>query len=175
LDSSYVDKSAKSVAFRALVTQPTITDETLLGITNFWGAHAEYINPQTTTYEEMVNSGKIYDISNNQLVNQISDYYKTMSRMEDITNKEGNQYHSVWNSRDLINFWYLKNLINDRPRLRKVGQQLLDKDGPYFKHLINIIGWGNGMTNRNINRIKTLRDLNASLQKSIHSYLNNQL
>ena len=175
LDSSYVEKREQSVAFRALVNQPTITDEMLLAITNFWGAHAEYINPQTTTYEEMVNSGKIYDISNNELVNQISEYYKTVSRMEDVTNKEGNQYHTVWNSGDIINFWYLKNLINDPPRLRKVGQQLLDRDGAYFKHLINIVGWGHGMTNRNINRIKTLRDLNASLQKSIQSYLNNQL
>lgn len=171
LDSSYVDKRDKNVAFRALITQPTITDEDLKAMTNFWGAHAEYINPQTTTYEEMVNSGKMYDISNDQLVNQISDYYKTMSRIEDVTNKEGNQYHVVWNGSDLINFWYLKNLQNDLPRLRKVGHQLLDKDGEYFKHLINIAGWGNGMSIRNINRIKTLDDLNASLQKNINSYL----
>lgn len=172
LDSSYIEKRNKNVAFRALITQEKITDEDLREIANFWGANAEYINPQTTTYEEMVNSGKIYDISNNQLVNQISEYYKTMSRIEDITNKEGNQYHVVWNGTDLINFWYLKNLTNDLPRLRKIGRQLLDRDGPYFKHLINIVGWGNGMTIRNINRIKTLRDLNIGLQENIHSYLN---
>lgn len=171
LDSSYQEKKKRNITFRNLISEPNPSDETFFAIANFWGAHAEYVNPQTTTYEEMVNSGKIYDISNNPLVNQISDYYKTVSRIEDVTNKEGNQYHVVWNGSDLINFWYMKNLTNDLPRLRKTGKILLDKDGPYFKHLINIAGWGNGMTIRNLNRIKELRDLNTSLQKNIKSYL----
>ena len=171
LDSVYQDKLQKNIHFRKLIRKTSFTDDDLMEVINFWGANARDINPRLTTYEEMVNSGKIYDLTNESLVNQICEYYRKMARYESTTNKEDNEYAVVWNGRDLINFWHMKNVREDKSRARKLGDELLNKDGEDYKHLTNIVGWGIAMTGRNKNRINELSDLNSDLRKNINSYL----
>lgn len=42
----------------------------------FSGAEIQDISNRRTTYNEMVNSGKIYNLSNENLVEQVIEYYR---------------------------------------------------------------------------------------------------
>ncbi len=171
LDSIYSVMYKNNKDFSQLIRKSTLNDDDYNAIINFWGANPHEMSCRTSTYEEMVNTGKIYLISNVELVTQIIDYYKLLSQFQTKISKEGNQYGHVWNGPELINFWHMKNKADDKQKIMDLADLLLDQDGEPIKHLYNIVGWGTSLTRRNINRINILDSLNINLSKEVNFYL----
>ena len=136
LDSLYQGELAINKEFNSLIKQTSFSDHELLLISQFWGVTVREINPRLMTYEEMVNSGKIYTLTNNSLVNEIIEYYRILKDVELDTSEERGDHYASWRSRDFIEFWHMKNVARDLDEMKKIAEVLLiNKNGDDYKHL----------------------------------------
>ena len=172
LDSSYQATLKKNQDFETLIKKNTYSEDELSNVLSFFGARAYEINPRWTTYEEMLNSGKIYTLSDELLVNQIIEYYRGLKQAEiDISTGDAD-YARYWGGPELIEFWHLKNIKENDIEVKRLNKDLLSKkDQDDYKHLLNAVRWGQVMTKFNIRRINNLMERNSELRKNINAFL----
>ena len=159
--------------FSILIKKTSFSDSELLKISQFDGVSAREINPRLTTYEEMINTGRIYNLSNESLVNEIIEYYRKLKDVETDTSEDGDGYSAYWNSRDFIEFWHMKNVTGDLDEMKKIAEVLLiDKSGDDYKHLLNVVVRGQDIGIRLVRRNEDLKGKNVNLRKNITVFLN---
>ena len=173
LDSFFKQELEMNKEFNSLIKKISFSESELLTISQFWNVAVREINPRLTTYEEMVNSGKIYTISNESLVSEIIEYYRKLKDVELDASNDGDEYSAYWNSRDFIEFWHMKNVTGDLDEMKKIAEVLLiDKSGDDYKHLLNAVVLGQDIGTRLVRRNENLKGKNVNLRKNITTFLN---
>ena len=76
IDSYYQNHLDYWIGIKNLFGQEQHDNDDVLIMTELYNVELKVINPQTTAYDEMLNSGKIYNISNKDLIEEIVDYYQ---------------------------------------------------------------------------------------------------
>jgi hypothetical protein len=61
---------------KEIIYKKSLSDNEIKEVMSFYGAIIKDIKPRKTTYEEMLNSGRIYTLSNEKLVDRIIEYYQ---------------------------------------------------------------------------------------------------
>lgn len=172
LQSIYQLELERNKDFSILIKKTSFSESELLKISQFDGVSAREINPRLTTYEEMINTGRIYNLSSESLVNEIIEYYRKLKDVETDTSEDGNGYSAYWNSRDFIEFWHMKNVNGDLDEMKKIAEGLLkDKNGDNYKHLLNAIVRGQDIGIRLVRRNEDLKGKNINLRKNITTFL----
>lgn len=173
LQSIYQLELERNKDFSILIKKTSFSDSALLKISQFDGVSAREINPRLTTYEEMINTGRIYNLSNESLVNEIIEYYRKLKDVETDISEDGDGYSAYWNSRDFIEFWHMKNVNGNLDEMKKIAEVLLiDKSGDDYKHLLNMVVRGQDIGIRLVRRNEDLEGKNINLRKKITTFLN---
>ena len=73
----------------------------------YQGANLRDINPRTSTYDEMINSGKLYSLSNSSLTDLCIDYYELLERNTYETRQSRNEYRSIRSGPQMTEYWLL--------------------------------------------------------------------
>lgn len=73
------------------------------------------LEPNTTTYDEMLNTGRLYSLSNDTLRSKIIKYYRQVQKWGKYAEKTNDQIGNAMNRAGLNDYWILESRIrNDR-------------------------------------------------------------
>lgn len=175
LDSIYQGASEDNNAFMELIKKTSLSGKDLLMLRSYVPMSPREINPRFATYEEMLNSGKIYELSDEALANGIMEYYRHLRDAEQDVSDYSHQFFDFWNSPNLINFWHIKNIDDDPEKIQDLVEALLmDKNKDDYKYLLNAITKGQRLISRNLRIAGRLEKLNLELSESIRDFLHEE-
>ncbi len=89
--------------------------------------HFYSLNPHTSTYDEMVNTGRLYSTSNKALREKILGYYTFLSRMNDYFDNGTERVKKYMDSKDMADYWLIKRKLNHNLPIQKNEYSWLDK------------------------------------------------
>ena len=171
IDSIYQNQINVWIERKNLFRQQLLSDDDILNIFQIYGVHLRVINPQRTAFDEMLNSGKIYNISNESLVEQIIDYYQETDERKSQILLWKSELNDLINGLHMTDYW---NLILDENASIKQKRELLllsDQKTQIFQVLKRISGWGVEALRRDTDIIAELLYHNIKLSDKIQSYL----
>ena len=156
-------KNAKEIIFKK-----SISDEEIKEVMFFNGAIHKDLNPRTSTYNEMLNSGRIYNLSNQKLVDHIISYYQFLD--ESIyQNKQGrSEFRILIYGPDFTDFWFWKSEKEPFPYAKDFFN---NNDSPAYRKLKQSSGWSLSINNRLMNNNKELLKINKMLVDFINQEL----
>ena len=164
-DSDYLENS------RDIIFKQSLSDNEIRKVMTFSGVIHRDLNPRTTTYNEMVNSGRIYSLSNDSLVNSIIEYYQFLD--ESIyQNKESRQeFRRLFYGSDFTDFWFWRAEEDPFPFAKVFFS---NTDSPSYRILKQSSGWSVAINNGLLNNNKELLLMNNKLIESIELELSNK-
>tara|TARA_R110002074_G_scaffold61918_27_gene149376 strand:+ start:483 stop:1229 length:747 start_codon:yes stop_codon:yes gene_type:complete len=148
-----------------IIKKSLLSDNEIKEVMYYGGAEHRDLNPRKTTYNEMLNSGRIYNLSNNSLVNRILEYYQYLE--ESIyQHREGRkEFRALFYGPDFTDFWFWKT-ENDRfPFAKKFFS---DRDSPAYRKLKQSAGWSISINNYLLTNNKELLEMNKTLIEQIN-------
>ena len=171
IDSFYQNHLEYWIGIKKLFAKEQHDNDDVLIMTEFYNVDLKVINPQTTAYDEMLNSGKIYNISNNDLIEEIIDYYQeTDDRVSQILIWK-NELFSLMNGLHMTDYW---NIIIDENESLKEKREILFQNGKktqIFNVLKRVSGWSTAAVKRDKGIMLALLDHNKALSDQIQLYL----
>ncbi len=138
-----------------------------------YGADIEDLNPRTTTYDEMINSGKLYNLSNKNLVDLFVNYYEmhennTYERRQDRT-----EFRNLHYAPEMNDYWLLYHNIrqNNKNVPELIESFVKNKNSLAYKTLKTNSAYGCDVINRAISDIKKIKEANRNLKSKLESEL----
>lgn len=128
---------------------------------DFFGAEIQEINHRRTIYDEMINSGKVYNLSNEGLVEQI---------IEDRTyqNRENRRvFRNFFFSHEFTEMFFWKSEPDIQQKIKYVTQLFEDSDSKIVKKMRQAANWSSSLITRTNNQDKELISKNRELSKSV--------
>ena len=156
---------------RTLYENSQFTNEDILKMMQLSVVDLVEIIPQRTAYDEMLNSGNIYRISNNKLVEDIISYYQKLNRGANDINEAKAYITPLMNGLHMTDYWLLKLDKVENIEEKKV---LLFQNGTKtqtFKVLKRMSRWGILEINRQRARNLDFLEDNKDLADAIQTYL----
>ncbi|PKA81977.1 hypothetical protein ATE92_0100 [Ulvibacter sp. MAR_2010_11] len=145
---------------KIIIFKKSLSDNEIKEVMNYYGAYIRDINPRKTTYEEMLNSGRIYALSNEKLVDDIIEYYQFLDKSIYQNQESRREFRAVFYGPGLTDFWFWK--VDEEPfDYAKVF--FSDTDSPAYRVLKQSAGWSAStnkqMLENNKELLKTSNDL----------------
>ena len=132
----------------------------------YGGAHIQEINPRTTTYDEIVNSGRLYKFSDQMLVDKIIDYYRLIEYQTYQNRQTRNEYRNIAYGPALTDYWFW---VAHPEREKYAIEFFSNKDTTAYKSLIQTAAWGVEIIESRIKANKELLTLNRDIIELIQS------
>lgn len=141
------------------------------------GAAIQDINPRRTTFDEMINSGKLYNLSSNSLTNLCIDYYKLFENNIYSLRQNRIEYRKVLYSPQMSDFWLLYLELEELRELKEINLKELDllkafvenKHSTAFKTLKQSTYWGVILIQKNFERLQNIKSMNRKLKDIVQS------
>jgi len=130
------------------------------------GARFYDINPRATTFDEMINSGKLYTLSNSELTDLCIDYYELIDKYSNNLLQIRKEYRALFYGPEMTDYWLIY-LEETKDKDDYIDAFVANKESTAYKTLKQGTGWGELImqeTDREINKIK---ELNRSLYNLI--------
>ena len=140
----------------------------------YFGVTLYDFNPRQTTYDEMINSGKIYNLSNKTLVESIINYYEEIEGLIYETRQSRNEFKAVFYGPHLNDFWLTHN-YSDSKHKEQVFNFYNNTDTKEYKILKQVSVWSVGLGQDFKSKIVHLYDSNRLLFEKIESEINSEL
>lgn len=153
---------------KEIIYKENLSDEEIKKVMNFPGAIHSDLNPRRTTYDEMVNSGRLYNLSSDSLVNAVIEYYQILDESIYENRESRKEFRSLFYGPDFTDFWFWK-AYEDSFRYAKVF--FSDTDSPAYRKLKQSAGWSIAINNGLLQNNKLLLKMNESLIFSINKEL----
>lgn len=105
-------------AFAILDSQPSLEKKLLLfdiGVLSFYS-----LNPHATTYQEMLNTGKLYAFSQEGVRNKIINYYNDLNREEEYMDDTNERVKNYMDQAVMNDYWLLKRKLHNNLVINKV-------------------------------------------------------
>lgn len=140
------------------------------------GAGLQDVNPRKTTFDEMINSGKLYNLSNGSLTNLCIDYYEMFENNTYSVRQNRIEYRRVLYGPQMSDFWLLyleiRELKDANTNSSKLVKTFLaNKDSDAFKTLKQTTYWGVILIEINIKRLLDIKTKNRELYTMLSSQL----
>jgi hypothetical protein len=148
-----------------IIKTSLLSDNEIKEVMSYGGAVHKDLNPRKTTYNEMLNSGRIYNLSNDSLVNSILEYYQYLD--ESIyQHREGRkEFRALFFGPDFTDFWFWKTEDDRFPFAKKFFS---DRDSPAYRKLKQSAGWSIAINNNLLTNNKQLLEMNENLIEQIN-------
>ncbi|WP_139316598.1 DUF6090 family protein [Algoriphagus marinus] len=106
IDYQYKKDLLKISYFRKLYWKEQLSMAEALDLKNFFGFVNRDVNPNRITYDEMINTGKLYYLSNQNLVNKIIDYYELIDGHIYLSRQDRIEFRAnFFDVSDMKEFW----------------------------------------------------------------------
>lgn len=151
-----------------IIFKKSITDDEIEKVMGYQGAIHKSLNPRRTTYNEMINSGRIYNISDNTLVNQIIDYYQFLDESIDENKEQRKEFRALFYAPDFTDFWFWKGDKNAFPDAKSFFE---NKDSYAYKRLKQTSAWSLFINEGLLKNNEGLLEMNSDLIRAINTQL----
>ena len=157
---------AKSIIFKE-----SLSDNEIKEVMYYQGAIHKDLNPRRTTYDEMVNSGRIYNLSNDSLVDNIIAYYQFLDESIYENKEQRKEFRALFYGPDFSDFWFWKADDDPFPNAKVFFS---DNDSPAYRKLKQSAGWSEYINADLLNNNNELIKINGELIEMIYQNLNNK-
>ena len=134
----YNEFGAYLIKSKEIIYKKSLSDDEIKEVMGFYGAIIKDINPRKTTYEEMLNSGRIYNLSNEKLVDEIIEYYKFLDESIYQNQENRREFRAVFYGSDFTDFWFWRAEDDPFPNAKIFFS---DTDSPTYRILKQSAGW----------------------------------
>ena len=130
------------------------------------GAQFLDINPRSTTFDEMINSGKLYTLSNTELTDLCIDYYESIDKYSTSLLQIRNEYRALFYGPEMTEYWliFLEEIKNKNA---SIDDFMAKKEAKVYKTLKQCAGWGEIIMRDTDKRIKEIKQANRMLYENI--------
>ena len=132
----------------------------------YFGVTLFDFNPRRTTYDEMINSGKIYNLSNKILLENIIDYYELIEGLIYETRQSRTEFKAVFYGPHLNTFWLTHN-YSDPKHKELVYNFYNNPNSKEYKILKQISAWSTVLGPQFKTKISNLSETNRTLLNKI--------
>ena len=167
IDSFYSEHLEYLKHNQNLIYKKELSDGEINEVMRYSGAHIQEISPRRTTYEEMVNSGKIYNLSNDILVDEIIEYYKMIDEGIYQLRQTRNEFRALFYGSDLTDYWFWK---GDKNRFPYAKDFFNNQNTNAYKLLKQSAGWSASI----IETAKRNNLIHISKNQELLSHLNKE-
>ncbi|WP_296313777.1 hypothetical protein [Winogradskyella sp. UBA3174] len=126
-------KDAKEIMFKE-----SLSDAEIKEVMIFNGAIHKDLNTRTTTYNEMLNSGRIYNLSNEKLVDNVIAYYQFLDESIYQTKESRREFRTLFYGPYFTDFWFWRVEKNPFPYAKTFFS---NNDSPAYRKLKQSSGW----------------------------------
>lgn len=165
----YIEYGKRLVIEKEIIFKKTLSGEDIKVVMNFNGAQIQNLNPRTTTYDEMLNSGRIYKISNQDILNNIIDYYQLLEDNIYSNKEDRKEYRALFYGPALTDFWFWKG-GNQHVEYATIFFQ--NQESSAYRVLQQCAGWGAAINTQKLTKTTELLKLNVELLNTIQQTLN---
>ena len=167
IDSLYQIDLANLNRARSIINKDHRTLEESLNL-KYFGVTLYDFNPRQTTYDEMINSGKIYNLSNKTLVENIINYYEEIERMVYETRQSRSEFKSLLYGPHLTDFWLTHN-FSDSNFQEHVFNFYNNTDSKEYKIIKAVSHWSVDLCENFKSKLVHLSNTNKTLLDEIES------
>ena len=153
---------------KEIIYQKSITDNEIRKVMSYGGAIHRDLNPRRTTYNEMISSGGIYNISNDSLINEIIDYYQFLDESIYQNKEQRKEFRALFYAPDFTEFWFWKGDENPFPDAKYFFE---NTDSPAYKRLKQTSAWSVVINNGLMQNNEALLEMNSDLIRIINQEL----
>ncbi len=156
---------------KEIIYKKSLSDDEIKKAMYFPGAIHKDLNPRKTTYNEMLNSGRIYNLSNDSLVDKIIEYYQFLDESTYENKEQRKEFRALFYGPDFTDFWFWKADENPFPYAKVFFE---DNDSPSYRKLKQSAGWSISINNKLLKNNNDLIKMNGELIELINSDLENK-
>lgn len=155
---------------KKIIYKKSLSDDDIKKVMNYYGAFIRDINPRKTTYEEMLNSGRIYTLSNEKMVDEIIEYYQFLDKSIYQNQENRREFRAVFYGPGLTDFWFWR---VDKESFDYAKVFFSDTDSPAYRVLKQSAGWSvstnEQMLENNNELLKTNNELIQHIRMELKS------
>jgi hypothetical protein len=167
----YIEYEKKLLIEKEIIFKTSLSEEDIKVAMNFNGAQIFNLNPRTITYDEMLNSGRIYKISNQAVLNKIIEYYQLLEANIYSNKEDRKEYRALFYGPALTDYWFWKG--SDQP-IEYAAVFFQDQKSSAYRVLQQCAGWGVAINTQKLTKTRELLKLNVELLNTIQQTLNIQ-
>ncbi len=134
---------------------------------NYGGAQFIRVVSSNITFEEMISSGKLYNLSNELLTSSCIAYYKRLERYSQALQQSRSEFRAVFHGGDMNEYWLL--YLQDDKTEEDVMKFIKDKESKVYKLLKQTSGWGLLNLEGALIELEALMEQNRKLTEIIKS------
>jgi len=155
---------------KSIIYKKSLSDNEIREVMFYGGAEHKDLNPRRTTYEEMLNSVRIYNLANDSLVDSIVAYYQFLDESIYENKEQRKEFRALFYGADFSDFWFWKADENPFPFAKAF---FADNDSPAYRKLKQSAGWSETINADLLDNNTELIKMNGELVKMIYGYLEN--
>ena len=167
IDSFYTEHLKYLKHKKGLIYKKDHTDDDIKELIYYGGAQILEINPRRTTFEEMINSGKIYNLTNDDLVDEIIEYYRMIDEGIYQLRQTRNEFRALFYGSDLTDYWSWKGEEYPFPYAKDFHN---NQNTKAYKLLKQSAGWSTSI----IDRSRSNNLIHITKNQELLSHLNNE-
>jgi len=153
---------------KEIIFKKSLSDEEIKKVMYYNGAIHKDLNPRTTTYNEMLNSGRIYNLSSEELVNSIIAYYQYLDESIYQNRVSRTEFRTLFYGPDFTDFWFWKAEEDPFPFAKIFFE---DNDSPAYRKLKQSAGWSKSINDDLLENNNVLIKLNDELIELVNTEL----
>lgn len=137
----------------------------------YGGAQLQDINPRSTTYDEMINTGKLYSLSNEYLTDLSIDYYEMFEKNTYEIRQARVEYRNINFSSQMNDYWllYLDIRESDKNIDDLIRAFVADKNSTAYKTMKQSAGYGEMLIEEFYTYLKEIKEANRNLSKELNN------
>ena len=139
----------------------------------YGGAQFLDINPRATTFDEMVNSGKLYTLSNEKLTDLCIDYYEAIDKYSNSLLQMRKEYRALFFGPNMTDYWLIY-LEESKDKNTYIDAFVNDKESTAYKTLKQGSGWGELIMRDTDKAINNIKQINRTLHEMITNEIETQ-
>ena len=156
----YKEEDIELTKAKKIIYQKSLSDEDIKNVMYFPGAYIRDNNPRKTTYNEMVNSGRIYALSNEQLVDDIIEYYQFLDKSIYQNQETRREFRAIFFGPDFTDFWFWK--VDEDP-FPFAKEFFSNTDSQAYRTLKQSAGWSVELNKQMLQNNQELLNTNEEL------------
>lgn len=137
------------------------------------GAMVKDINPRTTTYDEIINSGKLYNLSNENLTDTFIDYYEMLENNTYQVRQNRTEYRNLHFGPQMNEYWLLYlDIKENSENVPELIKSFVDnKNSLAYKTLKQTTGYGEELIEGALSFLKRIEQANRNLKSELETEL----
>lgn len=164
IDTTYTGSLAEIRAIYEILAMDQISDtERIEQAAFFDGADIKDVNSVRATFDEMISSGSIYKLEDEELIQQIIEYYRLVDENTFQSREDRREFRRFLYGPEMLDYFYIRSAPQDRLEIAR--EFLADRDSRNFRRLVQMVNWSGGQMNRGRARNSELMDQNRALRE----------